>query len=168
MARLVWKQVDGRSTTFKLGGSSLLGRGSKVDCVLDSSSVSRRHARIEQRERSYYILDLGSTNGTLVNGERIETETALTQGDQIRVGDEVLEFDEGAESGALTRGSMLTEPLSDLVTATTRRRAPARKEVREVLPRREGGLYLLERLGQGGMGTVYRAIDLDSNRQLAV
>ncbi len=168
MARLVWRQVDGRSTTFNLGRSSLLGRGSKVDCVLDSSSVSRRHARIEQREHSYYLLDLGSTNGTLVNGERVDAETALNQGDQIRVGDEVLEFDQGPPPDSLTSGSMLTEPLSDLVTATSRQRVPVRKDAHEVLPRRVGRFYLLEKLGQGGMGTVYRAIDLDSNRQLAV
>ncbi len=172
MAQLVWKQSGGESKTFALSDSTVLGRGSTADFALPDSSVSRQHARIEQRESDYFILDLGSRNGTRVNGGLIACETRLSTGDRIDLGDLSLEFVLGPGTDSLTRGSLGTEPLSGLVAASLKEREkdekPASSERRESLPRRLGKFYLLERLGQGGMGTVYRAIDLDSNQQVAV
>jgi diguanylate cyclase (GGDEF)-like protein len=70
-----------------------IGRGRDNDIVLASDSVSRRHARIEQRADGLYLLDLESTNGTFVNDEpqRLR-ERRLRRGDQFSVGDTIFKF----------------------------------------------------------------------------
>lgn len=169
MVRLVWKQRGGEGKTFPVGESVTLGRESSLDCVLDVRSVSRRHARIERRGDAFFISDLGSTNGTVVNGVRIVRPTHLAGGETIQLGDEVLEF---KLEDPTTRGeSAGGQPT--LETAPLDRRPNLQKtgnggKPAEVLPRRSGKHYLLRKLGHGGMGTVYHAIDLDSNREVAI
>jgi len=70
-----------------LAGRLLLGRGSAADLQLVDGKVSREHCRIEASGTRPMIEDLGSHNGTYVNGERIERPTPLAEGDEIAVGD---------------------------------------------------------------------------------
>jgi len=67
-----------------------IGRGSGVDVYLQDSQVSRQHTEITQQGDQTYIRDLGSTNGTFVNDERITGPRLLRPGDQIRIGDTLL------------------------------------------------------------------------------
>jgi two-component system, NtrC family, response regulator AtoC len=67
-------------------GELLVGRGPESDLQLSSPGASRRHALIRSSEGEVRIRDLGSRNGTLVNGERIEGERTLFQGDTITIG----------------------------------------------------------------------------------
>jgi len=62
-----------------------IGRGPECELVLRDSGVSRRHARLSARDGVLILTDLGSTNGTMVNGHRI-TEVALGAGDRIELG----------------------------------------------------------------------------------
>lgn len=62
-----------------------VGRHPRNDVLLDDVSVSRHHARIVRRSESYVLQDLGSLNGTYVNGERVE-EAPLRHGDEVQVG----------------------------------------------------------------------------------
>lgn len=64
----------------------VIGRGVSADYQVKSSRVSREHAVVVRQGETYTIRDLGSTNGTLVNGERVD-ETPLTDGDLIALGD---------------------------------------------------------------------------------
>jgi ABC-type multidrug transport system ATPase subunit/pSer/pThr/pTyr-binding forkhead associated (FHA) protein len=64
----------------------LMGRGREADIYLPSPSVSRRHARLEPSLREWTIVDLNSTNGTFVNGQRVTQPTALKSGDMIQIG----------------------------------------------------------------------------------
>ncbi|MGQ9590409.1 MAG: protein kinase domain-containing protein [Planctomycetota bacterium] len=165
MARLVWKPAAGSPSEFSIGERAVLGREEGVECRIQSRGVSRRHARIELREGAYYLEDLGSRNGTAVNGSAVRGEVKLEDGDRIQVGEEVLEFRLEGASEPPTRGSMATESLA---ASSAERWAASRRAAGETLPRREGKFHLLCRLGQGGMGVVYRALDLDSNRVVAV
>jgi ABC-type multidrug transport system ATPase subunit/ABC-type multidrug transport system permease subunit/cellobiose-specific phosphotransferase system component IIB len=65
--------------------SLLIGRGTSCTISLDSQQVSRSHSRIEKAGNDFVILDLGSTNGTFVNGKRVEKKT-LKNKDIIQVG----------------------------------------------------------------------------------
>ena len=73
-----------------------LGRDLQNDTVIDHPSVSRFHAAIERKDGSLLITDLGSTNGTFVNGKQITSDRVLRPGDTIRIGPSrlVLNIDE--------------------------------------------------------------------------
>lgn len=80
----------------------LIGRGAGADVRLPHTSVSTRHATIEQRGGRYVIVDHGSTNGTRVQGSRLVPERAkpLRDGDRIEVGAFVLSWKEGVAVSA--------------------------------------------------------------------
>ncbi len=86
--RLVWDQ--GRATFGE--GEHLLGRDPALEVCLDSSSVSRQHARVQIADGVAMLEDLGSKNGTFVNGQRITTAVRLCDRDQIGVGEVRLRF----------------------------------------------------------------------------
>ncbi len=70
-----------------------LGRGKTNEVVLPFSWVSRRHAMLQREGIGFFnIIDLGSSNGTLVNDRRIYTPTRLNNNDQVKVGDSILVF----------------------------------------------------------------------------
>lgn len=62
-----------------------VGRGLNNDVILEDTRVSRHHAELRYKTRRFWVSDLGSTNGTFVNGERV-TEQALRNGDTISLG----------------------------------------------------------------------------------
>ncbi len=73
-----------------LAGSLTLGRGATVDLQLVDGKVSREHCRIDATGARAMIEDLGSQNGTYVNGEAISRPTPVAEGDEIMVGDTLL------------------------------------------------------------------------------
>jgi pSer/pThr/pTyr-binding forkhead associated (FHA) protein len=92
-ARLVWERRDGRRVEFPLDGEALeVGRDEEVAIRLDEPLVSRRHARLERRGEAWVVVDLGSTNFTRVNGERVLRERELADGDELRLGRATLRF----------------------------------------------------------------------------
>ena len=64
----------------------VIGRSSELDMVLVEDMVSRRHAKISSTDHELFIQDVGSTNGTFVNGEKIAGVARLAEGDRILVG----------------------------------------------------------------------------------
>jgi hypothetical protein len=80
------------------GAPIRIGRAPECELVLRDSRVSRRHARLMARDGVLILTDLGSTNGTRVNGHRI-TEVALGAGDRIEIGETRLLI-EAAPTGA--------------------------------------------------------------------
>lgn len=76
---------DGREVT--LGEAPVvIGRLSECDITIEDPNISRRHATVTILDGSYRITDLGSTNGTKVNGARISSQYDLADGDEITVG----------------------------------------------------------------------------------
>jgi diguanylate cyclase (GGDEF)-like protein len=75
-----------------------VGRGRDNDIVLASDCVSRRHARIEQRDGHIFIVDLASTNGTYINDEaRPVRDRKLQRGDQVKIGDVIFKHLAGSD-----------------------------------------------------------------------
>ena len=71
---------------------TVIGRSSDCNISLSDPNVSRRHAEVRRIGDGYSLVDLGSTNGTEVNGQRIQ-ETALMNGDVIGVGTTSITFE---------------------------------------------------------------------------
>ena len=84
--RLVWEKADGSRIDFPLTADvHLVGREGEADIQMDEPLVSRNHARLEWRADAWVVLDLGSTNYTRVNGNRIG-EAQLHHGDEVKFG----------------------------------------------------------------------------------
>src|SRR3954451_22193507 len=89
------------------------------------SEISRVHARIYHDASGQLIVeDLGSTNGTFVNGNRIAAATPLRAGDQVRVGQTTMTVEGGATEGATTVGQVVPPPAA---AAPPRPAPPARR-----------------------------------------
>ena len=79
-------EIDSRPIT--------VGRGGQNDIAIDGDEfASARHVRFEPRRDGVWVTDLGSTNGTYVNGVRIDGARRLAPGDVVRVGETDLRFD---------------------------------------------------------------------------
>jgi pSer/pThr/pTyr-binding forkhead associated (FHA) protein len=76
--------LDGRAHRIT-SRTFVIGRSRECDLTLTDGNASRRHAEIVQEADTYVVVDLGSTNGTELNGKRI-TREELTDGDRITVG----------------------------------------------------------------------------------
>ncbi|MDP2270861.1 MAG: FHA domain-containing protein [Archangium sp.] len=86
--------------TFSLTGTMIVGRVAGVDLVVDDDSVSRRHAELVVNGREVTVKDLGSANGTTVNGAPISEDTILAPGDIIQFGVVEVMFETGGSSGS--------------------------------------------------------------------
>lgn len=75
------------------GGVIMIGRGADCQLILDDDYVSTRHARVVGTPNGIYVEDLGSTNGTYVNGQRITAPTAITLSDTVRIGKTMLRLE---------------------------------------------------------------------------
>ncbi|HUG07054.1 MAG TPA: FHA domain-containing protein [Candidatus Limnocylindria bacterium] len=71
---------------FPLRASTSIGRDAGNDVPLSDEAASARHAVLELRDGEWWIEDLGSTNGTLVNGTRIERAERVRSGDELAIG----------------------------------------------------------------------------------
>lgn len=76
-----------RGVNITVAGPIVVGRSPGADIVIGASYVSSRHARFVLMGQNLFIEDLGSTNGTAVNGLYISEPTALKNGDKVTVGD---------------------------------------------------------------------------------
>ena len=73
-------------TTYSLRPGAVVGRRPASDIHLNDTFISGEHARLTLNEGRWWVADLGSTNGTFVNGVRIDRPTPLADGDEVRFG----------------------------------------------------------------------------------
>lgn len=94
MATLVMLQA-GQAVSHSLSGeTTVLGRHPDCQIQLDSNMVSRRHAQVTSEGDQYFLEDLGSGNGTFINGKKIEGRTQLAHEDRLKVGPILFRFEE--------------------------------------------------------------------------
>ena len=84
--------IDGKRLVVGPAGATI-GRSLQCDVVLDDPNISRQHAEVRPRGGSWVLTDLGSTNGCLLNGRRIEAPEVIKPGDTIKLGTSVLTFE---------------------------------------------------------------------------
>jgi pSer/pThr/pTyr-binding forkhead associated (FHA) protein len=125
---LEWTAADGSTTELELmDGTLVIGRASTCDLVLDSTRISRRHAQIRIEGEAVTIEDLGSSNGTFVNGEHV-AEAGLRLGDRIAIADVTLTFRAeggGQELAATADGTAIIMPTEIMDSAATQVLEPA-------------------------------------------
>lgn len=80
-----------RGLELEVESATVLGRSGEADVVLDDPYASEFHMRLVSQENGMVLHDLGSTNGTYINGRRVTAPTTLRRGDTIQVGKTVME-----------------------------------------------------------------------------
>ncbi|MFI5307125.1 MAG: diguanylate cyclase [Polyangiales bacterium] len=94
-----------------------IGRDRDNEIVLDSDSVSRRHAKVEHRDGYFYVVDLDSTNGTFVNDEpEPVTACQLRRGDQLKIGDTIFKYLSGSDVEAQYHETIFNMTITDGLT----------------------------------------------------
>jgi pSer/pThr/pTyr-binding forkhead associated (FHA) protein len=112
----IWA-LDGVRRVELAGGRVTVGKGDANDIALDDPTVSRLHATLEQFADGWCVSDLGSSNGTYLNGERILGQRRLRHGDEIRIGRSRLLFRSSADA---TASRTETEEAAPTLTARER------------------------------------------------
>lgn len=115
-ARLVERSSARGATTHVLGDAdTCIGRGEENDIVLAGGQVSRRHARIACDGGHYVLHDLGSKNGTFLNGERVMASHPLRHGDVIALAGQpnlTLVFEESDETVTVTPAGIASQGIT--------------------------------------------------------
>ncbi|HEX7246679.1 MAG TPA: FHA domain-containing protein [Actinomycetota bacterium] len=78
--------------TVAVSGNMVIGRAAECELALDDTFVSQQHARLFAKNGSWYVEDLGSTNGTFVNDQRLGAPAMVQPGDRIRTGTTIMEL----------------------------------------------------------------------------
>jgi adenylate cyclase len=98
------------SSTVPVQGSCSIGRATTNQLVLADEKVSRKHAVVHhQGENEYWLVDLGSSNGTYLNGRRVAQPMALSDGANIQIGNSVLRFRQPAGEESVRGDFPVTE-----------------------------------------------------------
>jgi pSer/pThr/pTyr-binding forkhead associated (FHA) protein len=91
-AELMIESGPDTGQSFRMSSTSArVGRSPDNDLILRDPATSGHHARLERRGSQFFIVDLGSTNGTLVNGEPVQ-EKELKHGDRVTIGQNAVKF----------------------------------------------------------------------------
>lgn len=116
MSRLIISSPDGKRGILELHKPVItIGRGNANDLVLNDSSVSRLHAVVKLTENSVTIADRGSTNGVMLNGERISDETELKNGDIAVLGRYELRLEHVDSKDLLVRKADIPSTLNQII-----------------------------------------------------
>jgi len=83
---------EGKARTVQLAASMTIGRAPECELLIDDTYASSQHARLFGKNGTWYLEDLGSTNGTFVNDQRLAAPAMVQQGDKIRIGTTVREL----------------------------------------------------------------------------
>ena len=107
----VWT-LNGRTTVVLPADRATVGKGGENDVVLPGDpTVSRLHAVLERFPAGWCVTDLGSSNGTFLNGERIWAQHRLRHGDELKIGQVRLLFRNSADVGHTVTESELDAPV---------------------------------------------------------
>jgi diguanylate cyclase (GGDEF)-like protein len=124
--------------TVALEAETTLGRDPACQVRLEGEDVSRRHARISQDGEGHAVVDLGSTNGTLVNGEAVAARR-LSPGDRIAIGPYVAKYLGPNDPEARLHAELHRRANADALTGLPNRRAFEEALAREVARALRGG-----------------------------
>jgi pSer/pThr/pTyr-binding forkhead associated (FHA) protein len=122
MPYLIQRDKDGQAVQFWScrEGPVTMGRGSEDDGLVDDKEMSRKHFVIGKEGGAYRIKDLGSSNGTFVNGNRV-TEATLKSNDRIQAGQTRFDF----VDGLTTMAGKIGEDIANLERLSKEQKPPS-------------------------------------------
>lgn len=124
MPRLIISAPNGKKGILELNKPVVtIGRGNANDLVLKDTSVSRFHAVVKLEDRKVVIADRGSTNGVVLNGQRIEREAELKNGDVAVLGSYQLRLEQVDDKTILIRKSEIPSTINHIIRGGTERLA---------------------------------------------
>jgi adenylate cyclase len=124
MARLIISAPDGKNGILELGKPVItIGRGNANDLVLNDTSISRFHAVIKLDDQRVVIADRGSTNGVVLNGERIQDEAELSNGDVAVLGQYQLRLEKVNDRTIVVRKGEIPSAIHHILRGDPRRTA---------------------------------------------
>ena len=133
----------------------VVGRGEKSDTQINDPSVSRVHCELTVQDDMITIVDRGSSSGTFVDGQAVET-LSINKGCMIRIGDTEFKLGNSQEDETAT----IIQPVSGV--------SASRTSLPELVGAQLGPYTLLEIIGTGNSGMVFRAVDKEKDRVAAV
>jgi pSer/pThr/pTyr-binding forkhead associated (FHA) protein len=96
----VREDKTGPAKRIEVRGVAVIGRDKSSDVYIDDKQASRQHARVFSDGKQFYVEDLASRNGTLVNGGKIQGRYPIQSGDEIRIGSHYMEFQDERPAAA--------------------------------------------------------------------
>ncbi|PYY14187.1 MAG: hypothetical protein DMG61_10810 [Acidobacteria bacterium] len=159
MSRIIISAPDGKRGMLELTKPLVsIGRGAANDLVLPDNSVSRFHAVIKCQDGQTFIADRNSTNGVVIDGERIVGERELHHNDIAHLGSYELRFEEVRDSGILIKSADIPPTLNDVLRGGGRREGLAAQfsgqipaELTDQIKRLERENHLLTMLYDAGI-----------------
>ena len=161
----------GRVVRLEEGETKTLGRGSQADITLSDAVVSRVHCRVRIEGGACYVQDMGSRNGTSVNGRRVTEEVRLADEDALGIGTELAEVritpdtrrDEEAveaeETPSARQEAEITEAAQEL---------ELQGEDKRLMGTIVGGCRIEGLLGRNDISSMYRATQISMERPVAL
>lgn len=128
--------------TIKDGWELTIGRGADADVIVDNTAISRKHTSLKFKDGLYTLSDLGSLNGTFVNGKKIEGTEYVTQDDDIKVGKFDLSIAKGAEQEKASSYGAHPDTEDKTIIVSSKQLADMAKEPKSKKP--EHQLILME------------------------
>ena len=125
--QLVMRAGPNPGKIFTLSKSEIvIGRDVNADVAINTAEVSRRHTRLHLEAGTYIIEDLGSTNGTFINGQRLTTPIPLRSGDMIMLGEAATLVFEASQIGQFDPNATMISPVNGqaAVPAAPRQASP--------------------------------------------
>lgn len=131
-----------KGKSYEIEGTMVVGRSMEVDLTLPSTHLSRQHATLECKGDRLFVKDMGSANGTYVNGERVQT-TEVKSGDQIRFDTFSFRIEGPAASDATVERKIADPSAGGVKRAPTKRSTSPGNRVEPPPPAHSRGLKIL-------------------------
>ncbi|MFZ1699398.1 MAG: SpoIIE family protein phosphatase [Pyrinomonadaceae bacterium] len=152
MPNLIVKHPNGNSDSFPLGRlRTTIGRSARADLCIPDAFASRLHAEIRQEGDNFWLLDLGSANGTRLNGAAVTTTLPLYSGSEVQIGETKIQFDNDNQNIKSISSTLISDNTNALdpsnTISLTARRNPTTEILDSSMKSRTDLLGLISKVG---------------------
>ncbi len=152
MAHLIVNHASGNADKFPIARlRTTIGRSARADLCIPDAFASRLHAEIRQEGDSFWLVDLGSANGTRLNGSAVTTTMPLLSGGEVQIGETRIQFESEARPPVSIGSTLVSDSTSALDPTTTislmGRRNPTTEILDSSMSSRNDLLGLISKVG---------------------